>query len=232
MSFFPKVIYQTWYTKKLSYGIQSTIDNMMEMNPNYEHRLFDDNDMTEFIEATYSQRVLNCFNKLAIGASKADLWRYLVLFRYGGIYIDMDSMIIANLDSLIRDDSCSIISRERNHGLFVQWCLFFMPESPILRECIVKCLNNIESKKLLDITELTGPKLYSSVIQEFYDDPDIYSASDESISSDSSVTHIRCHGFDYDGYAGFCNPYRDDLYKSKKSWRDQQNNNFSNNYIG
>jgi len=232
MNYFPKTIYQTWYTKQLPYGIQSTVNDMMEMNPNYKHRLFDDDDMIEFIDACYSKRVLDCFNKLAIGAAKADLWRYLILFRYGGVYLDMDSVIISNLDTLIGEDSCSIISRERNYGLFTQWCLMFMPESPILRECIKKCFYNIDSNQMMDITELTGPVLYSKVIEEFYDDPLIYSKSDDSINVDKEITHLKCYGFDYDGYAGFCNPYRDELYKTKKSWRDQQNNNFSNNYAG
>ena len=39
------------------------------------------------------ETILKCYDSLNIGAAKADFWRYLILYKTGGIYIDVDSMI-------------------------------------------------------------------------------------------------------------------------------------------
>lgn len=48
------------------------------------------------------------------GAAKADIWRYAVLYTYGGVYIDDDSDLIAPLDDVIKRDDRFIISYEKN----------------------------------------------------------------------------------------------------------------------
>ena len=129
----PKIIYQTWFKKELPIPIQSSIDNMMIINKDYEYELFDDVDMRNFIKTNYDEIILKCFDSLKIGAAKADLWRYLILYKTGGIYIDVDSVIIGNLDELIQNEPCAILSRENNYNKFVQWCLIFTPEHPLLK---------------------------------------------------------------------------------------------------
>lgn len=67
---FPKVIYQTWSTKKLPTSIQNSIDSMLRLNSEYEYQLFDDADMLSFIEQNYNSAVVNAFNSLTIGVAK------------------------------------------------------------------------------------------------------------------------------------------------------------------
>ena len=69
----PKIIYQTWFKKELPIPIQSSIDNMMIINKDYEYQLFDDVDMRNFIKTNYDETILKCFDSLKIGAAKADL---------------------------------------------------------------------------------------------------------------------------------------------------------------
>ena len=97
MKTFPKIIYQTWATKTLPVSIQSSIENMMTINSNYDYRLFDDEEMLQFNEENYDSSVVDCFKQLKIGAAKADLWRYLILYKNGGVYLDVDSTIFGRL---------------------------------------------------------------------------------------------------------------------------------------
>jgi mannosyltransferase OCH1-like enzyme len=221
----PKTIYQTWMTKHLPVSIKSTIDDMLKINKNYEYQLFDDKDMLKYMEENCETDVFDCFNKLTIGAAKADLWRYSILYERGGIYIDVDSLIFANLDSLILNDGCSIISREKNQGKFVQWCLMFTPKHPILKICLDYCVENIKQDKIKSILELTGPVVYTRAINAFFG-TDIYYATDQKINSIKEQTKVRCHGYDYQGYAQFQHPNKNELYMDKPHWTVEENKQF------
>ena len=226
MTIFPKMIYQTWSTKTLPSSIQSSIDTMMQVNSNYGYQLFDDADMLSFIESNYDSSVVECFNSLRVGAAKADLWRYLILYKQGGIYLDVDSTIYGKLDDLIRDDGCSVISRENNPGKFVQWCLMFTPGHPILKICIDSCLDNIRKKNSRSVLELTGPVVYSNSINQFFGNNDVYYMADEYINSFKTSTGVRFHSYDYSGYADFAHPNKSELYVDKPHWTVEQHNQF------
>ena len=88
-SVIPLKIYQTWYTKELPELLQQNITLLKEQNPEFTFYLFDDNDCREFIQSYFDDYVINAFDKLIPGAYKADLFRYCILYIYGGIYLDI-----------------------------------------------------------------------------------------------------------------------------------------------
>ena len=49
------------------------------------------------------------------GAAKADVWRYAILYTYGGVYIDEDSDIATPLDEVIGHNDRMIVTHERNN---------------------------------------------------------------------------------------------------------------------
>ena len=53
------------------------------------HYLFHDQDCRAFIEREYPPEVLMAYDRLIPTAFKADLWRYCVLYKYGGAYLDV-----------------------------------------------------------------------------------------------------------------------------------------------
>jgi len=108
----PKVIYQTWKSKNLPIQIQKHIDEMLSYNLDYEYIFYDDNDIKEFIKDNYDKKINLAYDMLKIGAAKADLWRYLILYKNGGIYIDVDSKIKKPLNDLINENDKAIITRE------------------------------------------------------------------------------------------------------------------------
>ena len=85
----PLNIYQTWYTKNLPPKMKQCVDKLKFDNPEFTHHLFDDEMCREFIKKHFDKDVLNAFDKLKPGAYKADLWRYCVLYKNGGIYLDI-----------------------------------------------------------------------------------------------------------------------------------------------
>jgi hypothetical protein len=53
------------------------------------HYLFNDAECREFIAHEYPPDVLRAYDRLIPTAFKSDLWRYCVLYKYGGVYLDV-----------------------------------------------------------------------------------------------------------------------------------------------
>ena len=85
----PLHIYQTWHTKKLPPKMHECVDKLKRDNPEFTHHLYDDDDCREFIHDNFEPEVLEAFDKMIPGAYKADLWRYCILYKKGGIYLDI-----------------------------------------------------------------------------------------------------------------------------------------------
>lgn len=85
----PLNIFQTWHSKVLPIRMGHNIYMLKRNNPRFRYYLFDDNDCEEFIRKNFDVDVLNAFNSLIPGAYKADLWRYCILYKKGGIYLDI-----------------------------------------------------------------------------------------------------------------------------------------------
>jgi mannosyltransferase OCH1-like enzyme len=71
----------------------------------------------EFMNKTFANTsLLWAYNSIGVvaGAAKADLWRYAVLWTYGGAYVDDDSDIGTPFDKMIEPTDSLIISYEKN----------------------------------------------------------------------------------------------------------------------
>ena len=98
----PLNIFQTWHSKILPVGMAQSVLMIKKLNPRFKYFLFDDNDCLEFIKNNYDENVLNAYNSLIPGAYKADLWRYCILYKKGGLYLDikyrpLDNFCFVNL---------------------------------------------------------------------------------------------------------------------------------------
>ena len=85
----PLHIYQTWHTKKLPPKMKECVEKLKKDNPEFEHHLYDIEDCRKFIGKHFDKEVLDAYDKLKPLAYKADLWRYCVLYKKGGIYLDI-----------------------------------------------------------------------------------------------------------------------------------------------
>ena len=92
----PRHVYQTWSTKDIPKFMKKTIDHNKEQNPDFIFHLYDDADCRNFIKQHYTADVLSAYDGLKPGAYKADLWRYCILYMYGGIYMDVKIKLLFN----------------------------------------------------------------------------------------------------------------------------------------
>ncbi|MFN6226629.1 MAG: glycosyltransferase family 32 protein, partial [Bacteroidota bacterium] len=108
----PKTIYQTYKTDRLPFLTRWHIHKFQKRNPEYDYQFYNDERITEFIRAEFGTETLNLYSRINIGAAKADFFRYAILFKKGGVYLDIDSLNITKLDEFILPSDSALISLE------------------------------------------------------------------------------------------------------------------------
>ena len=187
----PKVCYQTWITKDpkiLSQLTLSLIESNKRLNPDIEFQLWDDDDIDRFIREEFTEPVYRAYKSLSplAGAAKADFFRYCVIYKNGGLYLDLKSTIkVPNaFGNIIQpEDDCILDIRRTEkeafrvkwgYGSYEQWFLAFAPRHPYLKVMItrmVEAINNrIEIERTVPykqkVMRLTGPDAYAAAIHE------------------------------------------------------------------
>lgn len=188
----PKIIHQTVPNKgSLSPLFRENIDFLKTNNPDWDHRLYDDEDCRKFILENFGDDYLNTFNKIhpEYGAAKADFFRYLLIYRIGGVYLDIKSTAMRPLSEVISESDSYILSYWDNakagkypgvgfwpqYGIeneLQQWHIIAEAQHPYLREVINRVKNNIDRYDPfafgiggIGVLRATGPIAYSLAIE-------------------------------------------------------------------
>jgi len=172
----PKTIIQTYYTNKIHPTIYQNIMEILEKNPEYDYRLITDKEGIELMKTHYSERVLNAFQQLKLGAAKGDFIRYIALYVYGGVYLDLDASINTDLKNItdIHNEFVFFVNGEKN---LEQFCFLIRPEHPILLNIINEMVKRIENKEK-NIFVATGPTLFNDVVLKMMTNKPIYNSSE------------------------------------------------------
>lgn len=188
----PKIIHQTFHTNLLASELQGNVDNLKRLNPDWEHRFYDLADITDFISQYYGPSFLEAFSRInpTYHAAKSDLFRYLVLYRFGGVYLDVKSVASKPFSAVIRPDDQYLLSRWNNSsgdefegwglhqelrgivgGEFQQWQIASVAGHPFLGAVIGRVLRNIRGYNpgihgvgQLGVLRTTGPIAYTLAI--------------------------------------------------------------------
>ena len=97
----PARIIQTWKTRELPTLYRRFRHQLRRLNPHYEFKLFDDDEMAGFIRQAYP-RFLQTFEGLQSMVERTDLFRLLAVHKLGGFYLDMDVLVTRPLEKLRR----------------------------------------------------------------------------------------------------------------------------------
>ena len=160
----PKIIYQTFKSNELTDHMFSNAKSFIDLNPEYKYEYYDDARMIEYVNGydcsdfNFTNNDLRkAFNSIAVPAGKADLWRYLIVYETGGVYVDIDAKCINPLRSIINpnDDIVTCLAGWAHNfdnnkviwkHLFPQWILIHNKKSPILKRIIEASINAINTK--------------------------------------------------------------------------------------
>src|SRR5690348_13215683 len=109
----PRQIFQTWKTKNVPELMEKAMSSIKTLNPEYNYQLFDDDDCRAYLQTHFPEQVVEAFNSVIPGAFKSDIWRYAVLFREGGVYIDADFQEFVPLSRILQPSDTFVSVKDR-----------------------------------------------------------------------------------------------------------------------
>ena len=143
---------------KTIYFCNKTLDRMEEnsnkwtcLNPKYNIQLYDDTMCQTFLLKEYGQLYSDIFQFLKEGPIKADFWRVCILYKYGGVYSDIDIEPFIPLDAFIEEDSDLVTCSSWLHNhTFNPHFIVAKKNNIILKKCIEWYINKYKRKEKYD----------------------------------------------------------------------------------
>ena len=186
----PKIIHQTYHSHDFPKEIQSSVDSLKSMNPGWDYRFYDDAGIERFLKENYQPEIIETYQKInpAYGAARADFFRYLVVYKVGGVYLDIKSYANQALDQIIHPNDRYVLTYWPNlpedpfpgwgghpellptmlRGEFVNWHIISTPQHPFLHHVIGRVMHNINTYTpathgvgTYGVVRVTGPIAYS-----------------------------------------------------------------------
>lgn len=194
----PRILHQI-YTggyDKITPSVKKVIKQNLDMNPNWEYRFYDNDKIDKYIKEHESEYVYNAYKKInpKYGAVIADLFRYIIIYHEGGVYMDIKSKTNIPLDNWVHINKLQLslfgpvapwIYKYFKNGKLkniipreFQVCVLVYPKNHnILRILIDTICNNIykfNNRKILMLPQflnngykiftLTGPWIYTKIL--------------------------------------------------------------------
>jgi mannosyltransferase OCH1-like enzyme len=171
----PLNIYHTWNSKNIPKNMKNNIDYILNYNPEFDYYLYDDNECRNYIMDNFSEDVLDAFDTLIPGAYKADLWRCCILYKKGGVYMDIKLKPLVKLKNLLEfnnfyfvKDTPTMEICDYKIGVYNAFLVSY-PYNIIFKLCIEEIVNNCKMKFYgLNSLAITGPCLLGNIFNKYY----------------------------------------------------------------
>lgn len=104
----PKIIMQTWKTKEVPEKWKTSPLSIQEIMPDWQYVLMTDDDNRNFVKK-YFPDFLPYYDAFPYGIQRADAIRYMWLYIHGGIYMDLDFEVQADLSPLFQSGDIFLV---------------------------------------------------------------------------------------------------------------------------
>jgi mannosyltransferase OCH1-like enzyme len=166
MNLIPKNIFQTH--KSHAYisskpKLVSAVNTWKHYKDEFNYYFYDDDMCDKFMKEHFDEKINKAYSMLPMAVMKADLWRYCIIYKYGGIYADTDA--VCNIHpNLFINNSYLTMAPEYDTNFFCQWTFSAPPNSLILKSIIDLSVDRILTTEIKGehiIHYLTGPALFT-----------------------------------------------------------------------
>lgn len=166
----PKILHFTWKTKTLTKFNQKIFDLWKQTHSDWDIRLYDDADIRALVQEHYPAS-LEVFDSYRSGIFRADVFRFFVLHRFGGVYADLDMLPLGRIDELCETSACFVGSEPEKHirendalyrGMPFSLCNAFMGSVPghVFWQ---RCIDKLPDCLCDDVIDATGPRFINGV---------------------------------------------------------------------
>lgn len=157
----PKIIHHIWIGSALPAHLARYIDTWHDQHPEWEHFLWTDEDLVWLEHRDLYDHAPSLVPRDAIGQLKADIARYEILRRYGGLYVDCDTTSLRPIDSLLQGHDTFAAAEDSN------WVgntyLAASPQHPVMCDLVSGLSDSISDGRGKRPNKLTGPQYLTPI---------------------------------------------------------------------
>lgn len=167
----PQIIHQTYKTSTLPPVWKETPKSWMRNHESWSYMFWDDTDCRKLV-SKYFPNFLSVFDAYQYPIQRADAVRYMMMYVYGGIYVDMDIACKKPVDSLFYKISDIYLLRTPNTGIITNCFMASKPGCNFWLHVIQMMIERARNPSTLwvtrhvEIMNTTGP----AMLQSAYDD--------------------------------------------------------------
>lgn len=224
----PKIVHILWYAEnKLPNLFECILEENKNKNPDYDFKLWSnhnpENDIEELLKNEY-QEIYEIFKKCKFGVQKADIARIVLLYHYGGIYIDLDILCLKPFDTLL---DLSTQNALMAYEPIEQTKKAFNTENIICNAFMVSPPKHILFKKVIDMS-ITLFKTHQDKIFEIFN---VFGSDLFATAMQDDAIFKTCKFFDRKLIYPINDPKFDDLSCSEKDIKMLQSGKYNDSYL-
>lgn len=125
------------------------IESWKTKNSDWNHNYMSGQQRENFVREEYGGDIYETYMRMPIGVMKAGIWRFLILYRYGGIYADLDTECMTEIINWLPDDYDMVVDIEGDTPWYATQVIAAKAGHPFLKDAIDLC---VERMKLNDWT--------------------------------------------------------------------------------
>lgn len=154
----PKIIHQLWIGHKPA--PINLMNTWKEKHPDFEYIYWNEE---EFVKRDFKFKCQDKIDEIEEINGKADIMRWEILYKFGGVFLDADSICIEPFDHELLNKKCFAgwEQEEVRPGLIATGTMGFPPKHPLVKEAVHWILNNevSQEKAMLMAWQSVGPGL-------------------------------------------------------------------------
>ena len=156
----PKIIHQIWIgPNKMPNDCIPFMESWVKKHPDWQYKLWTNEDLESF--KPFSGNALK--NSLNIGC-KVDILKYEILYRYGGVYVDVDFESLKPIDIIVENSQFFAAIYERT--TIGQGIVGATKAHPLMKS-MVQHFKNCENMTFTKPIKETGPRFFTMTIQNY-----------------------------------------------------------------
>lgn len=177
----PKLIHQTYKNENLPQIYKECQQEVKRLNPDYEYRFHTDDDIDKFVKEDFPE-YYSSFKKLPRHIMRIDMVRYFWMYKYGGIYLDMDYMPFKPFDDILQHRVVIPCNKENESGkpICLGNCIFASEAGHPFWKTLIDTLltgdrsNVSDDKEVADGKNGTGPGFVFHMWKRYRSKKDIH----------------------------------------------------------
>jgi len=162
-NYIPKIIHQTAPANKSKWNVlwhecqRSWFEKFP--SPEYEYKMWTDEDLDNLIKNDFPW-FYDIYINYDQNIKRFDIARYFILYKYGGIYADMDYMCMKNFYDLLPCGKVSISESPYSCNELIQNALMASNKN---NDFWLKVIDEAKKRTTLSVLKSTGPSLLSDI---------------------------------------------------------------------